>query len=422
MLHQEEEGQLKQVEAAQRLGLSVRHLRRWQRRGEAEGDRGLMPGRRGMLSNRKMAPEKQARILTRVGARYGDFGPTLAQEKLGGEGLEVSREPLRQWRMAAGLGKAGRQRVSAVDVWRERRAAFGELVMRDSSPYRWLEERGPELHLIAMIDDATSRIWGRFAEHDTTAENLRTLEGWLRRHGRPLALYTDRDSIFQAAGRPNLDEELAGQPAGTQFGRALQQLGIEWIAARSPQAKGRIENLCGTLQDRLVKEMRLAKVQTVEEANRFFQEDFVPFWEQRFARPPRQAEDAHRRLEREHRLEQMLSLREPCRGASDYPGRWPGRTWAIPRAEVRAGLRGARVEVEQRWDGSLWARFQAAYLMLRPGPAATGFPTSPSGLGPPGLAEKPKTTKTKSTYIPPPNHPWRRTFLFGRKPDISILR
>ncbi len=110
---------------SQRLGLSVRHLRRWQRRVEAEGDRGWMPRRRGMLSNRKMAPEKQARILTRVGARYGDFGPTLAQEKLGGEGLEVSREPLRQWRMAAGLGKARRQRVSAGDVWRERRRFAG---------------------------------------------------------------------------------------------------------------------------------------------------------------------------------------------------------------------------------------------------------------------------------------------------------
>ncbi len=422
VLYRVQEGQLKQVEAAWRLRLSVRQVRRLERRVEAEGDRGLVHRLRGRASNRRIAPGKQARILARVRVRYRDFGPTLAHEKLAGEGLEVGRETLRKWMIEAGLWRARRQRLEQVHVWRERRAAFGELVMMDSSPYRWLEERGPELHLIALIDDATSRIWGRFAEQDTTLENLRALEGWLRRHGRPLALYTDRDSIFQAAGRPSLEEELAGQPARTQLGRALEELGIEWIAAHSPQAKGRIENLFGTLQDRLVKEMRLAGVETVEEANRFFQEVFVPFWEERFARPPRRTVEAHRRLGPEHRLEQILSLREARTVASDYTVRWHGQAWAIPREEVRAGLRGARVEVEQRLDGSVWARFRGTYLTLRPCPAAVVFSTSPSGLRPPGLAEKTKRTKTKSKYIPPPDHPWRRTFLFGRKADISTLR
>ncbi len=302
----------------------------------------------------------QGRVLAAVQRRYADFGPALAAEKLAEQGLRVSRETLRQWMSQAALWEPRRQRVKAVHVWRERRAASGELVMMDSSPFRWLEERGPQLPLIAMIDDATSRFWGRFVEHDSTEENLRTLEGWLRRYGRPLALYTDKDSIFQPAGLARLEEQLEAQPARTQFGRALQELHIQWIAAHSPQAKGRIERLFETLQDRLVKELRLAGVARAGGANHFLEEVFLPFWEERFSVLPRQAQDAHRPLGREHRLEQVLAIREPRYVASDYTVRWRGQAWAIPRAEVRAGLRGARIQVEQRLDGSLWARFRDA--------------------------------------------------------------
>src|ERR1700682_6128219 len=155
------------------------------------------------------------------------------------------------------------QRVKKIHVWRQRRGSFGELVMQDSSPFRWLENRGPACQLIALIDDATSRIWARFTEHDTTEENLRTLGGWLRRYGRPVAHYTDRNSIFRTTRPAPLAEQLRGHPARTQFGRALNELGIEWIAAHSPQAKGRIERLLETLQDRLGKEMRLAGIDSI---------------------------------------------------------------------------------------------------------------------------------------------------------------
>jgi transposase len=420
VVHAVEEGHLKQTEGARRLGLSARQVRRLQVRVRAEGDRGLLHRLRGRGSNRKLEAGIEKRLLEEVRKRYVDFGPTLATEKLAGQGLKVSRETLRKRLIEAGLWKPRRQRVKAVHVWRERRAAFGELVMMDSSPYRWLEERGPELQLIALIDDATSRIWGRFAEHDSTEENFRTLEGWLRRQGRPVALYTDKNSLFVKNQPAGLEEQLRGQPARTQFGRALQELGIDWIAAHSPQAKGRIENLFGTLQDRLVKELRLAEVTTLAEANRFLQEVFIPFWEARFAVAPRQTSDAHRRLGREHRLEQILSVREPRQVAQDYTVRWRGQWWAIPRAEVRAGLRGARIEVERRLDASLWARFRGSYLSLKPCAVALHRSASPSGLRPPGLAD-PSKNKTKAKYIPPPDHPWR-TFLFGRKPDISTLR
>jgi len=420
VLHEVEQGHLSQVEGSRRLGLSARQVRRLERRVKAEGDRGLAHRLRGRPSNRKLPEPTRERILGEVKRRYVDFGPTLAAEKLATQRLRVSRETLRKWMVEAGFWRARRKRLGTVHVWRERRTAFGELVMMDSSPFRWLEERGPELHLIALIDDATSRIWGRFVEHDSTLENLRTLRGWLERHGRPLALYTDKHSIFVTTRPAQWAEQLEGnKTARTQFGRASEELGIRLITAHSPQAKGRIERLFGTLQDRLVKELRLAGVSNLERANRFLEEVFIPFWQQRFTVLPRGSRDAHRALGEEHHLEQILSVREARTLAQDYTLRWRGQIWAIPRQEVRAGLRGARVEVEQRLEGTVWVRFRGSYLSLRVCPAAARFSTSPSGLRPPGLAEKPRT---KHKYIPPPDHPWRRTFLNGKKPDISTLR
>jgi hypothetical protein len=329
----------------------------------------------------------------------------------------------------AALWRPRSQRVKVVHVWRERRASFGELVMQDSSPFRWLEERGPACQLIALIDDATSRIWGRFTEHDTTEENLRTLEGWLRRYGRPLAQYTDKASIFRKAGPQPLAEQLRGDPLRTQFGRALHELGIEWIAAHSPQAKGRIERLFETLQDRLVKEMRLAGIDSILGANHFLETRFIPEWEQRFTVSPRNARNAHRPLGREQHLEEILSVRVARKVAEDHTVSWDRNRWGVLREEVCAGLRGAAVEIERRLDGSHWLRYRGSYLHLRACPEPLPRSASPSGLRPPGLAEqKPKPpNQIKPKYHVPADHPWKRkpwkrTFLLGRKPDISTLR
>ena len=241
VLHEVKQKHLSQVAAAARLKVTDRQVRRMLLRIRERGDAALVHGLRGRPSNRKLAARLEQKILARLRQRYADFGPTLAAEHLAQEGFPVSRETLRKWMSKAALWCPRSQRVKAVHVWRERRARFGELVMQDSSPFRWLEDRGPACHLIALIDDATSRVWGRFTEHDTTEENLRTLQGWLRRYGRPLAHYTDKNSIFQKAGPQPLPEQLRGDPLRTQFGRALHELGIAWIAAHSPQAKGRIE-------------------------------------------------------------------------------------------------------------------------------------------------------------------------------------
>jgi hypothetical protein len=428
VLHEVEQGHLKQIEAAQRLRLTDRHVRRLQVRLRQEGDRGIRHRLRGRRSNRKIPEALQQRALRELRqARYAGFGPTLASEHLAAQDVRVSRETLRGWMSGAGLWQPRRRRVKSVHVWRPRRSAFGELVMMDSSPYRWLEERGPACHLIALIDDATSRAFGRFVEHDSTEENLRTLRGWLERYGRPLALYTDKSGLFVTSRPAQWPEQLRGEPARTQIGRALAELDIEWIAAHSPQAKGRIERLFGTLQDRLVKEMRVRGIATLEAANRFLEITFWPWWERRFGKRPTQPRDAHRGWERTHRLEEILSVRVARTVAADHTVSWNGKRWGVRRAEVCAGLRGARAEIERRLNGTHWLRFRGRYLPLVDCPAAPRS-ASPSGLRPPGLADpKPKPkTKPKTHYSPPPDHPWRkpwkRTFLPCTKPDISTLR
>jgi hypothetical protein len=427
VLHEVREGHLTQVDAAERLRLSDRQVRRILVRVRAEGDRGVVHRLRGQPSNRKWAAPVQQRALAMLRQKqYADFGPTLATEHLARAGVEVSRETLRQWMSTAGLWRPRRQRVRKVHVWRERRAAFGELVMWDTSEFAWLEQRGgPQLQLIAMIDDATSRLWARLVEHDTTEENLRTLEGWLRQHGRPVAFYTDKAGLFHVNRPADRDEQLRGVPARTQIGRALDELGMEGIVAHSPQAKGRIERAFGTLQNRLVKEMRVADVRTLEEANHFLKEVFLPFWEQRFTVEPRRPHDAHRQLGREHRLEQILSVRVARTVALDYTVRLDGQRWGVPREAVCAGLRRARIEVERRLDGSHWLRFRNRYLPLVACPAAPPSLTSVS-LRLTGRSKTKPEPKPKHKSIPPPDHPWRRpwkrTLLLCQKPDISILR
>jgi len=428
VLHEVKRKQLTQREAARRLKISDRQIRRLLVGLRERGDRAVIHGLRGRPSSRRYAACFEQQILTRVRQRYADFGPTLAAEHLAQAGLAVSRETLRKWMVKARLWQPRAQRVKIIHVWRERRASFGELVMQDSSPFRWLEERGPACQLIAVIDDATSRFYARFTEHDTTEENLRTFGEWLRRYGRPLAHYTDKNSIFRTSALAPLGEQLRGQKARSHFGRALRELGIEWIAAHSPQAKGRIERLFETLQDRLVKEMRLAGIANLAAANHFLQVHFLPAWEQRFTVAPRKPRNAHRQLDPQQRLEEILSVRVDRQVADDHSVSWDGNRWGVPREEVCAGLRGAQVEVERRLDGSHWLRFRGRYLRLRHCPAPLRPSVSPSGLRPPGLTEQiPRTKdKIKPKYHVPAHHPWRkpwnRTFLSCEKPDISTLR
>lgn len=220
------------------LGLSERWVRALVGRVRREGDAGVVHRLRGRPSNRRLPVAMCARVVKAVRASYADFGPTLAAEYLAKrEGIAISKEALRKLLMAEGVWKAHFRKVKAVHVWRARRSCRGELVQWDTSVHDWLEGRGPVLYLIAMIDDASNRLHARFVRHDSTEENLRALKTYLERWGRPLAFYTDRAGLFQVNRAPQVDEQLRGQAALTQIGRALEELGIEWIPARSPQAK-----------------------------------------------------------------------------------------------------------------------------------------------------------------------------------------
>ena len=429
VLHEIQQKHLTQVAGATRLKVSDRQVRRMLLRLRERGDQSLVHGLRGRPSNRKLAARLEQKIVARLRQRYADFGPTLAAEHLAQEGFSVSRETLRKWMTKAALWRPRSQRVKKIHVWRERRASFGELVMQDSSPFRWLEERGPACHLIALIDDATQSHLGtvhRARHHGREPANPAGLVTALWTSFGPL--HRIKPAFFGRPAPQPLAEQLRGDPLRTQFGRALHELGIEWIAAHSPQAKGRIERLFETLQDRLVKEMRLAGIDSILGANHFLQTRFLPEWEQRFTVTPRKARNAHRQLGREQHLEEILSVRVARKVAQDHTVSWDGNRWGLLREEVCAGLRGAAVEIERRLDGSHWLRYRGRYLHLRPCPEPTRTTASPSGLRPPGLAEQtPKPqNKIKPKYHVPAAHPWRRpwkrTFLSGENPDISTLR
>jgi hypothetical protein len=243
-------------------------------------------------------------------------------------------------------------------------------VQWDTSEHDWLEGRGEKLYLIAMIDDATSRLFARFVRHDSTEENMKLLGSYLEKFGRPLAFYTDKASLFQTAEKrkrdePGVEKDVVEMPP-TQIGRALRELGVTWIAAHSPQAKGRVERNFGTAQDRLVKGMRVAGVKTLEQANRYLEEEYLVWWERELTVDPAHSDDAHRPLDKSHNLAASLSHVEMREVRNDYTLRLDGDLYQIERQAVVSRLRGANVRVEKRLDGSMAVRFGERYLPVKP--------------------------------------------------------
>ena len=400
-----------QKEAAEQMGVTERWVRKLLARLRQEGDRAVLHRLRGRSSNRKIAEVEQQRAVKLVRQEYRDFGPTLASEYLSERhGMKMSRETLRGWMIAAGLWKPRRQRIERVHTWRPRRSQVGELVQWDTSEHDWLEGRGEKLYLVLLIDDASSRALARFVRHDSTAENLATLRVYVQRWGRPVAVYTDKASLFQINRPPKVDEQLRAERPKTQIGRALEELGIEWIAAHSPQAKGRVERFFGTAQDRLVKGLRKAGVGTLEEAQRYLRRVYLPLWNRRFTVPPANPTDAHRPLGPEHHLDSILSHVETRRVGRDYSIQLGRVRYQIARQDVVAGLRGAAVRVERRLDGRAAVRFRQRYL------ATSICPPHPKSPPPTRVPKPPVRTGGRQ-------HDWMQDFdLHARKPIWSILR
>lgn len=282
--------QITQEQAADRIGISIRQVKRLVQRYRIEGPQGLISRRRGQRPNNAFTSEFRTLVISLVRDKYPDFGPTFACEKLREiHGLALSAETLRKWMVEEGLWRERRRKIARIYQRRQRRPCYGELIQIDGSPHDWFEERGPRCTLIVFIDDATSALMAlRFAPAETTRAYMETLRDYLDKYGRPLALYSDRHSIFRV-NNPEREGEL------TQFTRAIKTLGIEPIHANSPQAKGRVERANQTLQDRLVKELRLRNISDIESANLWLSE-FVKDYNSRFASIPRENGNAHREI------------------------------------------------------------------------------------------------------------------------------
>lgn len=301
-----ESKKISQKMAATQLGITTRQVRRLQKLYREEGAVGLTSKRRGQKSNNKLSLTTKTKVIKLVKENYADFGPTLAHEKLTEMHNEkLSVESLRQIMITEKLWKPKQKRKEEkVFQLRQRRERFGELIQVDGSPHDWLEGRSAACTLIVFIDDATSQLTGlRFSPTETTQSYMEVTKSHLKQYGRPAALYSDRHAIF----RVNQPEAQSGNGL-TQFGRALETLDIEAIHANTPQAKGRVERANKTLQDRLVKEMRLRKINNIDEANQFLPK-FIEDYNCRFKKPARNPQDAHRDvLHDEREVDLILSL------------------------------------------------------------------------------------------------------------------
>jgi hypothetical protein len=390
-------------QAATCLRLGLRQIGNLCQRFGKEGARGLLHRLRGQPSNHRLSPEVMERALAILrDPLYKGFGPTFANEKLRKRDatLVMSTPTLRQGMIRAGLWKAhkpGKRHRS----WRPRRDCVGMLTQLDGSDHDWFEGRGPRCVLLLYIDDATSRIlYGEFVTVENTLILLRGTRAYLKRHGRPIAFYVDKDSIYKTTRDPSVEEALKEEHPITQFTRAMKELDIEVICADSPQAKGRVERSFDTHQDRLVKELRLAGISTMAKANEFLWTLYIPEHNARFAVDPASPVDVHRPLRKSHRLDEILSLRIERTIANDYTVRLKNQFFQIlPGQNVRPRQ---TLQVEIRLDGSMHLRWKDRYLRHQ---MIAKKPARPQAL-PREIQELLK--KPNVTSRPALSHPWRR--------------
>ena len=398
LLSRVKEGALTLVKAADLCRLGYRQMKRVWKRYREEGDAGFIHRGRGRISNRRIAAGFRQKVLERYEERYPDFGPTLASEYLATENLAVDHETLRRWLLEARLWTKTRKRQKHRQ-WRERRAYRGELIQMDGSHHDWFEGRREGAVLMVMIDDATNRTMARLYEAEDTRAAMDLFGRYARRYGLPQALYVDHDSIYECTRQARIDEELRGQRPQTQFERAMKTLGVTVIPANSPQAKGRVERRNGVFQDRLVKAMRLETIATIEAANRYLDDRFLPELNRRFSVQARGRGDLHRPIPMGLPLRDVLCFEEPRVVQNDWTVRWRNRYFQIARQHEVLHLAQRSITVRERLDGSLALIYRGQWLQFRE------------------LAERPKPppvpARPRVPWTPPADHPWRTSFLAG---------
>ena len=390
------------VQAGELMTVSYRQSKRIWRRYQDEGDAGLVHRLRGQPSGRRKPAALRAQVLARYAEeRYADFGPTLMAEQLAREGLVVDHETLRRWGLAQGQWTVRRRRQKHRQ-WRERKPCFGAMVQLDGSHHDWFEGRRAPCVLMVMVDDATNRLRARFSEEETTRASYDVLAGWARVHRLPRSLYVDRDSIYRCEGVGSLAEQLEGKAPQTQFGRAMEQLGVELLLANSPQAKGRVERMNGVLQDRLVKALRLAGISDLESANRFLDEEYLPSFERQFARVAASPVDVHQAVPRH--LDEVLSWEEERVVQGDWTVACGGVWYQLDRQHEALSLVRHKVIVRTLRDGQVQLVYRGKKLKW------CQLPARP-------LRVKDKPVKVRRLAAPPAaNHLWRRFGMgVGRK-------
>ncbi len=400
------------VEASELLGLSYRQTKRAWSRYQSEGDAGLVHRLRGRAPNRHSPEETKQQALALYRQQYADYGPTLAAECLEKEdGVMVSVTTLRRWLLLTGLLDRRRKR-RLHRRRRTRREHLGELVQMDGSHHDWFEGRRGWAVLMVMIDDATGRVTARFYENESWASSSDLFQRYARRHGVPRGLYVDQHSIYRPDGEPTGADLLDNCPSETQFGRAMRELDVELILARSPQAKGRVERMNGTLQDRLVKAMRRAKIADLESANRFLDDVFLTEFNARFEVSAAGAEDWHRPLSVATDLARIVSIQESRVVAKDWTLRWRNRVLQLPCETAEFIRSGQRVTVCEPLDGVLRVFAGEREVCWSP-ILSPPLPKPAKRSGPTGSNQGQK---------PAANHPWRRrrTAAVSPKPSVPL--
>jgi transposase len=390
-------GDIQLTKAAELMGVSYRQVLRIWVRYESTGSAGLKHGLRDRVSNRRIEAGRKERVLELYQAKYGDFGPTLAVEYLRkDDGEDLSEETLRRWLIDAGLWQARRQGARH-RKWRERRAHWGEMVQMDGSEHDWFEGRRERASLMVLIDDATNWTHAKFFARETTAAAMSVFAEYVGLYGLPRALYVDRASIYETTRDSTVEEALKDVGPLTQFGRAMRELEVELILARSPQAKGRVERRHGVFQDRFVKALRLKKIDTLEGANDYLASEFLEELNERFSVAARSAANLHRPIARGVKLEHVLSYQEERVVQNDWTVSWCNRIFQLDERHQKLSLARKKILVSELLDGTirLTSRGESLRWIELPERPVTA---QREARGP---------RESKPPYKPASSHPWR---------------
>ena len=393
VIHKAIDKVITQKDASETINLSERQIRRKVKRIREEGDKGIIHRSRGALSNRTIPDKIRSKVLTLFKDKYPDFGPTLASEKLfERDKIKVNDETLRLWLIEEAIPYKKRKKRPHRQ-WRERKECYGQMVQMDGSEHDWFEGRGPYCVLMGYTDDATGKPFGRFYEYEGTIPAMDSFKRYIKKRGIPLSVYLDMHSTYKSTKKRTIEDELKNQEALSQFARSLKELGVELIYAHSAPAKGRIERLFETFQDRLIKEMRLENICTIDQANDFL-DYYLPIYAKRFAVKASKTDNLHRSMPKGIDLDRIFCVKTERALRNDFTVAHNNKLY-----QILDNVRAKKVFIEERVDGSMVIRYKDSELKYK---EITNRPKK----------EEPQKTyefKLHKLYVPPANHPWRKS-------------